>query len=368
MGSIASNLSPGARVVRLIVLGALLVPVGLCHAATWHVPADVPYIFAAVDSASYGDTVLVAPGTYLREREKDDGHSNTLWIEMKDGVTLISEGGASSVTLVETSEAPFTYVIMCDSADGASVTGFTIVDGMTLLTGGDVETTETIYDVGIGLHQSDVLIMGNVVSGFYWGIEVSGETGAWYTPLLKGNEISGCLYGIGIGRCQTGYAPKVEDNVIHGCYIGIWANQASPYICGNRVSDCWGTGAYFFGYSGALMVSNKIIRNGEYGVYAWMTDWFYSPDLNCTAGLQFANDVYGNGLYDVYYREDTGGGLFCANLNYWGTNCPDGSRFYGRVQWDTWTDSTHTDICSSCDTCGTATLPTSWGAIKALFR
>ena len=149
---------------------------------------------------------------------------------------------------------------------------------------------------------------------------------------------------------------------------GIHVHYSDPYIRGNTISGFDEAGVYFVGWSKSIMESNRIVDNGNYGVYARMDDWLYSPCLNCMRGRETANDVYGNGLYDVYYVENTGFGLFEATLNYWGTPCPQPGRFHGRVRWTPWVDSTHTILCSDCDSCGDATEPTTWGSIKAMFR
>jgi len=89
----------------LIVL-ALVVPVVIpvaSHPYTWRVPSEHPTICGAVDSASYGDTVLVAPGTYCREKDIDT-YYGWVWIRMHDGITLMSEAGRDVTVLLESGE------------------------------------------------------------------------------------------------------------------------------------------------------------------------------------------------------------------------------------------------------------------------
>jgi hypothetical protein len=54
-----------------------------------HVPADYPRIGVALAAAGAGDTVLVAPGTYVE---------NIVW-PATDGIKLIGEAGAESTIL-----------------------------------------------------------------------------------------------------------------------------------------------------------------------------------------------------------------------------------------------------------------------------
>ena len=49
---------------RIVAIMMALVVCGLATAAELHVPADYTTIQAAVDVASNGDEILVAPGTY----------------------------------------------------------------------------------------------------------------------------------------------------------------------------------------------------------------------------------------------------------------------------------------------------------------
>jgi polygalacturonase len=94
------------RLVIIVVLSVLSLLVSRPTAArTWYVrpdsTGDAPTIYAAIDSASYGDTVLVAPGTYYRERDKPTEMGIQVWLWLKDGVTITSEEGPEATVLAD---------------------------------------------------------------------------------------------------------------------------------------------------------------------------------------------------------------------------------------------------------------------------
>jgi hypothetical protein len=76
------------RFLTKLLLFVLSMSPALCGARTWHVPGDAPTIQAGIDSASVGDDILVAEGTY---REHD--------IRMKAGVHLRSELGQAATAV-----------------------------------------------------------------------------------------------------------------------------------------------------------------------------------------------------------------------------------------------------------------------------
>lgn len=109
------------------LLLSILAP-ALAGAGTLHVPGDHDTIQEGIDAASYGDSVLVAPGVYREEcRETPYGPS---MLVMRSGVTLTSSDGPEVTILDGGAEC---RVILCDNVDDeAAVLGFTIMGGKAL--------------------------------------------------------------------------------------------------------------------------------------------------------------------------------------------------------------------------------------------
>lgn len=345
-------------VAAIVLTGAPLV----AFAYTWRVPSEHPTICGAVDSASYGDTVPIAPGTYCRERDVATDYG-WVWIQMHDGITLMSEAGSSVTTLLESGTNLSSIAVFCDGVDNSSVKGFTLMGGSCSLSR-FLQSSRT----GILMLSCDMVAEGNAFEALMWGVRIAGDSPRIETPEVRGNEIHVCHKGIAVGSISTARSPLIEENMIYDCNFGIWARNCSPYIVGNTITHNDIDGVYFEGSSGSRMESNIITFNMENGVSAFMDDPWSSPCLNCAWLPERANDVFGNGEYDVYYEEDTGLGLLEARYNYWGTLCPDPVRFFGNVSTPVWVDSTHTVVCTDCESCYHSTEPTTWGTIKAMYR
>lgn len=326
------------------------------RARTWRVPTEVEMIYEAVDSASYGDTVLVAPGTYYREREKPTT-GGSVWLWLKDGVTITSEGGPEVTVLMETAPDIINLTVYGDTVMDATFSGFTIDKG-----------SPSAWDDAILIKFSDAVIENNVIRRFEVGIHVRGESPHDGTPIIRNNDVRYCDCGILALLVYRWHTPLIEGNTVRDCDYGMQVADAHPYIAGNTIVGNEESGIWFEGWSQSLMHSNRIIGNGKYGVEDRTDYILQSPCLNCTFTKETANDVYGNGLYDVYFVEETGHGRFEATYNYWGNLCPQASQFYGRVGVEVWVDSTHTVVCTDCDSCYHSTDATTWGAIKALFE
>jgi len=115
--------------VVLLVL-CLLFSERHCAAGTLRVPAVYPTIQSAVDVAVTGDTVLVAPGTYVGVGNKD--------IEFRsERITLRSEAGPGA-TIIDCQGSGRGILIHAGEDSTARVEGFTIRNGGGVTDGGGI--------------------------------------------------------------------------------------------------------------------------------------------------------------------------------------------------------------------------------------
>src|SRR5262245_13327095 len=109
--------------VQAAVVAAMCVASGGALAANLRVPQQFPTIQAALNAASDGDTVIVAPGTYVEN----------LFISRP--VTLRSSGGAETTTIDGGGSQPV-IVAIGTGAEAVTIAGFTITNGFNSFTSG----------------------------------------------------------------------------------------------------------------------------------------------------------------------------------------------------------------------------------------
>jgi hypothetical protein len=265
-----SNRKVFARATAALV--ALFVLPALVAQNTINVPADQPTIQAGIQAADNGDTVLVAPGTYLENIDF-----------LGKSITVASSGG-TSVTAIDGGHAG--SVVTFKSGEGASAVlkGFTLQNGSAQFNGGGILVSSASPTITGNTIQNNVACSG--------GGGISSSSGS---PVIQGNTIqnntqtTGCSGGGG-GGIEIGGAgfAKVTGNTIvnnewpSGDGGGIELNAAgSPTISNNVISGniatgvspaSQGGGIAMFNDSDALIVENLISNNsaGEGGGIAFL--------------------------------------------------------------------------------------------------
>jgi parallel beta-helix repeat protein len=268
----------GSVSVRAIFILLLACPVSAAvWAKTINVPGDAATIQAGINLASNGDTVLVAPGTYI---ENIDFNGKN--------ITVTSSGGAAQ-TIINGNAVGVVVTFENGEGRGAVINGFTIQ--------GPVPTDDSVqggYD-GVYVSEANPTITNNIITenrGF--GIEVS-----FGSAFISGNTVT---YTKTEGAPAGDYGCDYDDG--DGIYIGGGSSSitAPPVIDHNtieyNVGHCEGGGIGLYAAPDTTVISNNIIANNQSlgyggGVYVVNTSASLIQNLiyNNTSG------VAGGGAY-----------------------------------------------------------------------
>jgi len=295
---------------------------------TIRVPADQPTIQGAITTANNGDTVLVAPGTYL-ENINFHGKAITVRSEAGPGTTIIDGNQAGSVVIFasgETNASVLDGFTLRNGKPSGSISpydggGIYIASSSPVVANNKIINNTGCGGVGIYAYWSSAIIRSNVISnnirsgctgGGGGGVsligsgsaqiignEISnnsvasgGDGGGIYlngagTPLISNNIIRGNIAG-GISPCASGGGilminssnAAIIQNVISqnsaGCGGGVYWSVPSgtrgPYLVNNTLVDndgAIGSGVYANGYDiNSLLVNNVIVgKTGQTAVY-----------------------------------------------------------------------------------------------------
>ena len=248
-------------------------------AVVLNVPASYATIQAAIDAASAGDSVVVAPGTY---HERIDFKGKAIEVKSSAGpaTTIIDGGGLPNVVKFRTGETR-----------ASVLRGFTVTNG--------AYAPGSWLGIGIHMEGSSPSVIGNVVTGnsappgTWAGIGMSTEGGA---PLIEGNKIvdnPGGSIGGGIW-VNAGSTPEIVGNLIEGqsadfgAGIAIGRGTLRDNIISGNTSSNWGGGV--LANSGVVLVNNLIVGNssGVSGGGVWLGDG--SGDASSLVNNTFAGN------------------------------------------------------------------------------
>ncbi len=239
------------------------------HATTWHIlpdgTGDAPTIQAGIDSASAGDTVLVASGTYQEPMINTGTYGNSM-IVMKSGVCLVGESEPEFVVLDAQGSG---RVIYCQG-----VTSATTISSLRI-TGGDADGFRQIGAGILCFSGSSPLIEDCIID------QNEGHSGggvASYSnssPTIRACTLADNSVPNGNGGgiiCYQGGSTLIEDNIFrqnsatYGGAIFVYVSS-SAVITGNTIEDNWGgaSSALQANLSTVTFENNLIINNTAEG-------------------------------------------------------------------------------------------------------
>jgi len=225
--------------IIFLVLAISLYP---CFAfgATINVPADQPTIQAGLASASFGDIVVVADGTY---------NENIVWPDA-DGISLRSEHGPSSCTIDGGGAGS---VI---SMTKESLTKMTVLEGFTIRNGSG---TSFQYDDGTSAFCGGGILVHNcsptIRNLFVWDNSAAGLGGGIFLGFSSAMVKNCVIAGWGTGYLYSNSADKGG---------GVYLYYSSPAMLNNTIAYNRATtsgGGIYSNNSGASIVNSIIWGN-----------------------------------------------------------------------------------------------------------
>jgi len=230
------------------VLLALVSLATTVQATTWNVPADAPTIQAGIDSASAGDTVIVACGTYYEN------------IIVDVNVTITSETGQPDCATIDGQSLDRVIEFTYQASGTPRLEGFTITGGYADYAAGVycndsdarvincVVTDNIATDFGGGIVCNtcehlirDCIIKNNSGGSYAGGVGVFGATGNFENCTLYGNDapLGGCYYANGqydtLSNCIFSFSTQGEavycdaGHVVMSC-CDVYGNGGGDYV------------------------------------------------------------------------------------------------------------------------------------------
>jgi len=263
------------QAVRLCCL--LLLPLVLTNSAVAkiiHVPADQPTIQSAINVATNGDKVLVAPGTY-KENINFLGKN----------IAVVSSAGASK-TIIDGGQLDTVVRFVSGESRQAILSGFTVQNaGFNNVSAIDIENSSPTLEYNI-ITANNSCYPGIAINSNYGGPQIHGN--------LIANNNGQCYFGSAI-TVNGGTGANVKENAIVGNYGGIsLQSSTATVVVGNVVSENR-TGIYTNNLAGDALITQNLIASNQAEGLAW--DLPPGRLLNNTiannegSGGQFASEI-----------------------------------------------------------------------------
>ncbi len=333
------NTKCSARALLVVVI--VTAPLG---AAVWNVPADFPRIQDAIDNPLVltGDTIQVAPGTYL---ENLDFRAKDLKLVSLEGpaVTVIDGGGVDHVIEIDNGQTRFSLV-----------EGFTIQNGYAYSGG------------GIYISVASPIIRGNRILRNRAYERGGGIYARDFNGIIEENEIF-------LNRSRKGSGIRMGPGSVDPLPVPVVRNNL---ICGNTPLREYSEGGGIYCKDRAVIIVNNTIHGNlaDKGGGVYVTDdnenrdvvirncivWgnsatAYGPDLDAGSSSTNAQWFYNN------LGDDNGHGLIGSDGNISGDplfvlpGYRDNSGTPEDLSDDAWVHDYHIQAGSPCIDAGSAT-------------
>jgi hypothetical protein len=270
---------------------------------------DAETIQAAIDSAAYGDTVLVEPGTYLGVHKLDTGYRYTA-AEMKSGVTVRSMAGPDStiIDVTNTRETDYFYAFTgYDTDSTTTLDGFKLVGcdgyqgGAMIVYHGRMTIRNCIfyhayagYGGSIAAEEGSAITVEDCVfdssyscCGQAGAMGVSASTATIRNCTFIGSE---CAFVGGAIVVGVGSNALIEDNQ----FLGNWASGTGPPT--RLQGDLLGQGgAIYLDGAGAVTISGNLFSGNIAQTQGGAIYINNSPDVTITDNVIVDNNAVGRG-------------------------------------------------------------------------
>jgi parallel beta-helix repeat protein len=276
--------------IWLLVWVLLLVLAGPVGAVTYYVnPGDS--IQSAINAASNGDEIEVAPGTY-----------NEAINFLGKAVRLYSSGGPDVTTIDGSSASYITYhVVQCVSGEDAN----TILEGFTITGGNANGTGSNALGGGMYNYTNSNPTVNNCT---FTGNEALGSGGGMFNEMSASPTVTNCTFS-GNSASSAGGGMYGGRAVVNNCiFSGNSASGGGGMYCGQSttVTNCtFSNNTATSGRGGGMEIRQssptvancKFISNQSGGFGGGMYNYDSSPMLiNCTFSGNRANTSWGGGI------------------------------------------------------------------------